>query len=279
MSIKLSQRVLGLALLAGMVPAWSAGQVTVSGQLTSFQSALSPFVAGGNGTLDGNALAIDAGLPKVLYADDPNTAYPQSQTVALAAGKSEVVFHYSDLTDTGFFNRIAFTPAAPTVTFVGDVFKVGTITYQNGFWYPFARVGLQIDVASSEDPALDGHRFTGAIVVAVSSPTPFVPDPISNADYFYLTDASGPLIALGSVRVYEPHVQPAGNPGNVGTVDLYARIGSLLPVRFDSPSAAAFLSSSLDPLPAIPEPSTWALWLGGGLLLLAGAKRRRAAPR
>jgi hypothetical protein len=265
------------ALLFVASPVWSAGLVTINGQLTSFQSALSPFVVGGNGTMNGNALTIDTALPGVAYAADPGTLYPQSQTVSLAGGTSEVVFHYSDGTDPTFFNRVAFTAVGAATVNVGDVFKVGTITYQNGFWYPFARVGLQIQL-SSADPALDGHTFTGAIIVAVSSPTPFVPDPVSNADYFYLTDASGPLRSLGSVRVYEPHVQPAGNPGNVGTADLYARIGSLEAVRFENPSAAAFLSTSLDPINAIPEPATWALWLAGAAALVARRLGRRTMP-
>ena len=76
------------------------------------------------------------------------------------------------------------------------------------------------------------------------------------------------------MRVYEKAYQPASNPGNTGTVDLYATIGSLIPQRFDNPSAGAFLSSSLDPLPAVPEPSTYALLLGG-LAAMAGLVRRR----
>lgn len=57
-------------------------------------------------------------------------------------------------------------------------------------------------------------------------------------------------------------------------MDLYARIGSLVPVRFDHPSAGAFLSPSLEPLPAMPEPSTHVLLLGG-LSLLGWLARRR----
>jgi hypothetical protein len=264
---------LGCALAVAGAPAWSAGTVTISGQFTTFQSALSPFVAGGNGTLGSDALVIDPALPPVRYIGDPSTAYLQSQVVTLGAGTSEVVFRYSDLTAVNRFNRVAFQAAGPATVNVGERFKVGTITYQNGFWFPYARVGLRIQV-SSADPALNGHSFEGAIVVAVSSPEPSLADPIANADYFYLTGVSGPLTTLGSVRVYEPHIQPAGNPGNVGSADLYVRIGSLIPTDFANPSAAAFLSSSLEPIAAVPEPSTWALWALGAWTMLGAARRR-----
>ncbi len=264
--------VLGSASIA----AWPAAEVTISGSLTSFQSALSPNFIDGNGTLNGAALTLDPAAPTVTYAGS-RIAFPQSTTVGLPAGSQSVRFEYTDQmsTGTGQHNLVGFEAAAPVTVEVGDVFKVGTITYTNGFWYPFARVGIRIGV-SSADTALDGHSFEGSIIVAVSSPEPFVPEPESNADYFYLEDANGPLTTLGSVRVYEPHIQPTGNPGNTGTVDLYARIGSLIPQRFDNPSSGAFLSASLDPLPAVPEPSTHAmLWVG---LALAGwlARRRQA---
>lgn len=86
----------------------------------------------------------------------------------------------------------------------------------------------------------------------------------------------GPLTSLGSVRVYERAYQPAGNPGNTGSVDLYARIGSLIPTRFSNPSSGAFLSASLDPVTSIPEPATAAM-LSLGLALLGAAARRRSA--
>lgn len=257
--------------LAGVcVPAWSIGTVTISGRLTSFQSALSPFFADGNGTLNGTALVIDPSKPQVSYPGDP-TLFNQSQTVTLPAATTRVQFEYTSEIGNGHENVIEFTPAAATTVEVGDRFKVGTLTYTNGFWYPFARIGLELAV-SSPVPALDGHTFSGNIVVAVSSPTPFVPDPFSNADYFYLEGPSGPLSALGSVRVFEGHIQPPDNPGNPGTVDLYAVIGSLIPHDFASPSPAAFLSSSLDPLPAVPEPSTYISLLAG--LTVLGLRRR-----
>jgi hypothetical protein len=275
MSSPSSRVILAAMLCAASASAWSAGQVSITGQLTSFQSALSRWSDDGNGTLDGVPLAIDVNAPFVTYPGS-TTPYRQSVEVALAADKSKVQFEYTDgIGPAASPNVVAFQAVGPATVEVGDVFKVGTISYTNGFWYPFARIGLRIDV-SSDVAALNGHSFQGSIIVAVSSPEPYVPEPVSNADYFYLEDAGGPLSSLGSVRVYEAHVQPVGNPGNTGTVDLYARIGSLVPTRFDNPSAGAFLSASLQPLPAVPEPSTYALMLGG-LALVGGMARRRRA--
>lgn len=130
--------------------------------------------------------------------------YPQSTSVTLTPGTQRVQFEYTDFIGgpDAQPNVVAFEAAGPAMVNVGEVFKVGTLSYTNGFWYPFARIGLRIDVASAV-PTLDKHSFQGSIIVAVSAPEPYVPDPVSNADYFYLEDVRGPLNSLGSVRVYE----------------------------------------------------------------------------
>lgn len=259
-----------------------AAEVSISGSLTSFQSALSWNEASGNGTVNGVALAINPTLPNVQYSGGGGYFFPQSIGVALAQGTTEVQFEYTDLIGTGSDtenpNRIRFTAAAPAQVNVGDTFKVGTLTYTNGFWYPFANVGLSI-TTSSLDSALNKQRFTGSVIFAVSSPEPYNPaDYIANADYFYLQGSSGPLTSLGSVRVYERDNQPPGMPGNTGSVDLYARIGSLVPTSFENPSGGVFLSSSLDPITsAVPEPETFAMLLAGlGLIGAVVARRQRA---
>jgi hypothetical protein len=265
-----------LTLLTPVV-AHAAATVTLTGELTSFKSALSAYAEDGDGTLNGMPLLIDTTLPKVQYSDGDSTQYPQSQTVTLPSGTSSVQFEYTSGIASGPNpNRISFTAAGPSDVNVGDVFKVGTLSFTNGFWYPYASVGLTIQTHSL-DPALNNMTFVGNINVKVSSPVPFYPEPESNADYIYLSDANGPLTALGSARVYEKAFQPAGNPGNEGSVNLYARIGSLVPVRFGNPSPGIFLSTSLDPMttPAVPEPSSWLMAISGLMLLKVGATRRR----
>jgi hypothetical protein len=247
--------------------AHAAGTVTISGGLTSFQSTM--FGNFGATVVNGVELAIDPNLPQLLGAD--GFLYDQSQTVLLPAGTTSAEFAIPSLANP---NRITFTAADPALVNFGDEFKVGTLTYTNGNWSPLAYIGFSMTTASS-DLALDNHTFTGSIVVRVSSPPASpVPDPEAHADFFYLEGASGPLSLLGSVRVYESFQQPAGNPGNTGSADLYARIGSLVPTRFDNPTGGAFLSASLEP---VPEAGTWAMMAAGLAAVGTLAKRRSAA--
>lgn len=267
--------VVALAALASIGA--QAATVSFSGALTTFQSALSAFQSSGNGSLNNMALTIDPNLPPVAHLSGDPQLYPQSHTVTLAPGTRSVRFEYTDFIGTVNENPnlISFEAAASAQVNPGDSFKVGTLSYTNGFWYPHARIGLSITTASP-DAAFDGHTFTGSIIVAVSSPVPFDPaDYIANADYFYLEDVNGPLDNLGSVRVYERDFQPPGNPGNTGTVDLYARIGSLVPTSFENPSGGVFLSQSLEPITsAVPEPQSVAMLLAGLAVVGSVAARR-----
>ena len=213
------------------------------------------------------------------YSGGAPYAHPQSHTVTLVPGTTEVQFDYTNHIGEGFANLIRFTAADPAEVNFGEAFKVGTLTYTNGFWYPFADVGLSITTSSS-DSALDNKNFTGSIIFAVSAPQPYDDkNYIGNADYFYLQDTGGrPLTSLGSVRVYERDSHPPGT-GNSGSVDLYARIGSLIPTSFENPSSDAFLSTSLDPITsAVPEPAEFAMLLAGlGLIGAVVSRRKRAA--
>ncbi len=254
-----------------------ADPVTITGQLTTFQSALNQ-TGNGDGTVNGVSLEIDPSRPPNTYPNAFNALYPQSKTVQFAAGTLGAQFEYTSFIGTpdASPNRISFAAASMADVNVGDTFKVGTFTLTNGFWYPAAVIGFEI-TTHSLNPALDNKTFEGSINVVVTNNLISVTDPVINADYFYLSDAAGnPVDALGSVRVYEAAFQPSGNPGNTGSVDLYARIGSLIPMRFDNATGGAFLQQSFDTLPAaaVPEPSTWAMSLVGlgGLL----AWRRRA---
>ena len=267
-------------LSSGVMPA-SAAVVTFDASLTTFQSALGTHTnalgnADGNGSLNGVALEIDSTKPPVQYGGGNTNDFFQSKTVSLASGTTAVQFEYTDA--IGFSpnpNRISFTAVANADVAAGDTFKVGTLSYTNGFWFPYASIGLSITTVSS-DQSLNGHTFSGNIIVRVSAPEPYNPnDYDGNADYFYLHGQSDPLTSLGSVRVYEKHIQPAGSPGNTGTVDLYARIGSLIPDSFQNPQSGAFLSTSIEPITtAVPEPETYAMLLAG-LGLIGGIARRK----
>jgi hypothetical protein len=149
----------------------AAAPVSITGELTTFQSALSPYVASGDGSLNGMALTIDPSLPTVQYPGDTSTLYPQSMTMALPASTSQVQFEYTSLIGGASANpnRISFLPAATAVLNVGDQFKVGTLSFTNGYWFPYASVGLTITTHSA-DAALDNKTFTGNIVVKVSAP-------------------------------------------------------------------------------------------------------------
>lgn len=271
-------RKLSIAAIAAMAPfVAEAATVSISGSLTSFQSALSRWVDGGNGTVNDSAIGIDATLPRVQYEGGDKTYYPQSLTVSLAPGATSVQFEYTDAfgSSNANPNRVSFNAAPSANVEVGNKFKVGTLTYTNGFWYPFASIGLTITTHSTET-MLDNHSFVGNIIVKVSSPDPYDPaDYIANADYFYLQKTDGPLTSLGSVRVYERDNQPPGNPGNTGSVDLYAQIGSLIPTSFENPQGGVFLSASLAPITtAVPEPETYAMMLAGIGLLGFAARRK-----
>jgi PEP-CTERM motif len=255
-----------------------ADPVTITGQLTTFQSALDQS-GNGDGTLNGAPLELDPSRAPITYPTAFNAAYPQSKVVTLAPGTLQAQFEYTSFigTPNASPNRISFAAASMADVNVGDTFKVGTFTFTNGFWYPAAVIGFEITTHSA-NPALDNKTFEGSINVVVTNNLITVTDPVINADYFYLSDAAGnPLNALGSVRVYEAAYQPAGNPGNTGSVDLYARIGSLIPVRFDNATGGAFLQQSFDTLPAaaVPEPSTWAMSLVGLVGLLAWRRRQQ----
>jgi hypothetical protein len=281
---------LAAALALAALPA-GAATVTLTGELTSFQSALEQIVdpltgvvnpaKTGDGTLNGVPLVLDLAAPAVRYPTAFNQFYPQSKTVALPAGTTQAQFEYTSFIGTANAspNRISFAAGPAADMRLGDTFKIGTVSFTNGFWFPAATIGLAVTTHSA-DPALDNKTFLGQIQVVVTNNDIRVTDPDLNADYFYLNDAGGqPLNALGSVRVYEAALQPASHPGNTGSADLYARIGSLIPMRFDNPSGGAFLQASFTPTPSVPEPAGSTLWLAGAAAGLAWHRRRQMQPR
>ena len=174
-------------------------------------------------------------------------------------------------------NAIDFIPADPSDVKPGDDFKLGTFSVKNGYWYSTGTVAdVTFQVTTHSDvPSLDGHTFDGTWRMFVFAPGDT--DPVNNADYFYLLERPD----LGSIRVFETYAQPADNPGCIGSVDLYARIGSLVPSGFANPTAGAFLSPMPgSPAAVVPEPSTfWLLSMSLGLLPLKRLVRKKGSSR
>lgn len=188
-------------------------------------------------------------------------------------------------------NSVAFTPTVGANVQVGDVFKLGTFTFTNGTWLgdlPDSYFQLRLRTVSS-NPALDGHEVTTYLGLHITSGLSadgqnYSAAPIDNADYFYLNSdpftppflGGGQIIGYAGVYETDAALQPPGGT-NTGTVDLYGKIGSLIPTSFENPQGLT-LQASIPVVPnlsPVPEPSTWALWLAG---LGACALRRRALP-
>lgn len=175
-------------------------------------------------------------------------------------------------------NRVSFAANTPVGVSVGDEFKLGTFSFTNGGWfgtypladgtnyvYPESVFHFRL-VTSSNDPRLNGHVFEGDLHLRVTGGTN--PTAEEDADVFYFAG----FTQLAEVHVYEDYNKPVG-ASNFGTVDLYGRIGSLIPTRFDNANGVFFTQ----PGAVVPEPSSWMLLVGG--IAAAGAslrKRRRA---
>ena len=236
-----AHRLLAAAILALLLaPTARAGQVTVTGEFTTF----TPESVGTQSTLTATGPA--GSTPTPIGGEVTST---------LAAGTTQVDFKFTP--SAAFLNNtFAFTAGPAAEVNVGDTFRLGSFTFTNGTWFDNIEIGFAL-TTHSETAALDGHVFTGTMDLVVNPNDPT--NPYLSADYFFIEERPD----LGSVRVFEPSIQPPGNPGNTGTVDLYARIGSLIPTAFENPSPGAFLSGSIgtDPqLPPSPSPRPCPCW-------------------
>ncbi|MCU0840382.1 MAG: PEPxxWA-CTERM sorting domain-containing protein [Thiobacillaceae bacterium] len=281
-----------LALTAACAtPAWSA-PVTVGGGFTSYTGvAWEKQFAGGSSVT--TRFSTDQGQPITLaptqvLPNDPNNyligqgigggqldlTTPNGSTPVPSA---EVEFWLSFDGDKSGVNAIRFTPGPAADVGVGDEFLLGTFTLANGGWFgtwpvpggnyvfPDSAFGFRLTTQSG-DGSLDGHVFSGTLRYHVTGTTSL--DPADDADYFYIKERPD----LGFVGAYESYNTPTGS--NTGSIELYGKIGSLVPTRFANPQGVV-LAGAL-PTPPIPEPETWAMLLAG-LGLVGWAARRRAA--
>lgn len=190
-------------------------------------------------------------------------------------GGSEVRFRYGsvDAASAGV-NVISFAPASFSNVSVGQSFLLGTLTYQNGFWY-----GAGWDSALLNTPSDFGFRITTSsadgsafnqelrgtlrnVVHAVPNDGGFLPGNYeAEADWVYLT-GNGVSLSMGAFRVFDNCCKPAG-ASNVGSVQILGRFNSLDIDAFGQVSGGGFLTPGVGALPPVPEPGTWALMLLG----------------
>ena len=264
-----------LALAAGVATAAQAAPVTVTGAFTSFSSWMfDPSVR--DSLVNGVALTSSG----TVVGSNGSINYYQSNTMTFAVPTTSFDFRYGLAGFTPplpILNGFSYAGGAGNVG-LGQDFSLGTFDYTNGQWYPHADIGFQLTTHSS-DATLDGHTFAGLLHL-VSTTGDGSPD--SEADYFYVTELNGTLVSgMNSARVYELLLQPAGNPGNVGSFALMGHIGSLDPTGFVALNSAGFTNASLDPplALAVPEPETYSLLLAGLGLVTFVARRKRQKRR
>lgn len=180
-------------------------------------------------------------------------------TMALPAGTTSVEFKtrqpglpFNTPNVFAFAGTTVSTPASLSTPFL-----LGTITITNGIWFSQASAVLTVSTSSPGSP-FDARSFTDTLRYTV---TPNVGTDEQNADFAVLNGHPG----LGQIRVYEA----SSGLGNTGTVQLYGRAGSLIPLYFANPTGGVFIQ-------AIPEPQTWLMMALGGVAIALSARRSRS---
>ena len=273
--VKPLQMMAAFALAAAVVSA-NAATVTTTASFT--QLTMGGFWSGDNTyyhQLNVNGLGID------VCGGDPSCASAMSNPASITAslgGASSVNFGYNSSGSRQ--NAFSFTGNTADVAGTGasNKFTLGTFTFTNGAFYPLAFLDFTLTTHSS-DTALNNHTFSGRIRLDTNNGDEI--DALAEADYFTVQSTSGSTFtSLGSVRVYDYSLCPAGHPSapacNTGSVDLVGHINSLHLDSFANPTGGAFLNSSTtSTLAPVPEPETYALMLAGLGLLGFIARRRR----
>jgi hypothetical protein len=202
-------------------------------------------------------------------------------TGAFTAPAPSVEFYRDRAIDPPVHNRIEFAPTQAADVQVGDVFKLGTFSFTNGDWlgdFPDGRFLFQMQTLSST-PALNNHVFNGSLNFHITTGCSAdyqtcSTDPDANADYFYVEGHP----EFGYIGVYETAFLPAAG-SNTGSIDLYGKIGSLIPTGFANAQGVGLLADipQVNNLPAVAEPSPALLFLGGMATLALTRRRLRGA--
>jgi hypothetical protein len=184
---------------------------------------------------------------------------------------------------------ISFTPDSFSSISTGEAFRLGTISFTNGQWLGGSTtaalnapvtLSFHLSTTSGDQPAFN-QGFDDSFTI-VTNQAGDVCDTLAGqqdeADFIYLS--SHPQ--FGSLRVFDQACKPAAAT-NVGTVELWAKFGSLDLLDFRSPGQSGFLTDSVAVGPiggsgGVPEPAAWSLMiLGFGATGAAIRKRRRTA--
>ncbi|WP_239490587.1 hypothetical protein [Luteitalea sp. TBR-22] len=184
-------------------------------------------------------------------------------------------------------NRVNFTPAATqVVTGPGQEFLLGTFTFVNGGWfgvlpytdsngnpqtYIYPESAFSFRVTGLLSDSATPHTFAGTLRLNVTGPDWPNPTPAEDADYFYFAERPD----LGYVGALESY-NPPGGP-YAGHIELYGRLGSLIPTRFANADGVV-LASEL-PTGPTPVPEPHALALLGAALCVLGARARSSRSR
>ncbi|MBL8492485.1 MAG: choice-of-anchor K domain-containing protein [Rhodocyclaceae bacterium] len=229
-----------------------------------------------------------------LIGDMSLTPYSASTADSGLGGTASVDLRYDWVTPPSIFeNRISFTPRSFTGVSVGEDFVLGTLSFQNGAWFGAgatpdlnlpSQFGFTIQTVSGDGAAFN-QSISGSIVMAVHSPldndTSTLAGQEAEADWIYLS-SSAFIGAAPALRVFDTCCRPSGAT-SVGSVDVVARFNSLDLVGFANPTGGAFITAGTAPLPAsgpmppVPEPETYAMFLTGLGLMATLARRRTAA--
>jgi PEP-CTERM motif len=183
--------------------------------------------------------------------------FPQGEIVFAPPRPNSVEFKSKQigLPDFNTPTAIAFvgtTQANPGSA--SEAFQLGTISLTNGIFFFQAAVDITV-TTSSDNATFDAKSFNDTLQYVV---TPNTGTDEVNADYAFFVGRPD----LGQIRVYEA----ASAFPNTGSIELWGRVGSLIPTEFRNASGGVFVQ-------AIPEPATYALMLLG--LAAAGIAARR----
>lgn len=251
-------------------------EVTTVGQFTSYSGPV-------GAPINGPPAAVDLGYGPSRFSDgttgvdvSPQSPYagyswPEfvgagTATQAFAGGWEIVEFSTQFVGGGGEgLNRLEIAGTmTPSVT-PGDLFHIATISFTNGNW--FSSAGLPFDPGNG---SLFPESVFSFSVTASANPATGT-EPHIWSDRLHLVSTRGAGTPDNLFLELNPQVGGIGvAEGATGTVEVWGRLGSLVPVELRNPTNAFLIP--------IPEPSTLLL-VGVGLVPMLWAQRARRGSR